>query len=145
MVAVRSEPIDVAGIIRDLSSPGAGGTAVFLGTVRNHSHGRKVHHLEYSSYVPMAEKLMADLEEEILRRWVVHKTIMVHRIGPLGLGEVSVAVGVSAPHRKEAFEACRFAIDQIKSTVPIWKKEYSDDGPVWVGSEQTGDTPGMNA
>ncbi len=132
MVSVSDKPIDVASIIAALAQPEAGGVDVFLGTVRNHSAGRRVRRLEYSAYVPMAEKTMAAIEEEIRTRWQVHRVIMVHRIGLLGIGDTAVITAVSASHREAAFEACRYAIDRIKEVVPIWKKEYFEDGEAWA-------------
>ncbi len=135
MVAVVQEPLDVGAIIREISGPRSGGINIFVGTVRNHSDGKRVRQLEYSAYVPMAEKLMREIEDEITHRWPVDRVVLVHRIGILRVGEVSVITAVSAAHRAEAFEACRYAIDRVKSTVPIWKKEYFEEGSVWVIGE----------
>ena len=132
MVSITQASIDVEEIIREICTPRTGGIDVFIGTVRNHSHGKRVQQLEYSAYVPMAEKLMTDIENEILHRWVVDQVALVHRIGVLKIGDISVVTAVSAPHRHEAFEACRYAIDRVKSVVPIWKKEYYEEGPAWV-------------
>ncbi|MBM2841760.1 MAG: molybdopterin biosynthesis MoaE protein [Bacteroidetes bacterium] len=132
MNAIVEVPINVDEIIKDISTPRSGGIDVFIGTVRNHSHGKRVRQLEYSAYVPMAEKLMAEIEHEIKRRWIVHEVSLVHRIGLLQVGEIAVVTAVSAPHRNEAFEACRYAIDRVKSVVPIWKKEYFEEGLAWV-------------
>lgn len=132
MVAITQSPIDVEQIIRVTSTPRSGGTDVFIGTVRNHSQGKRVRTLEYSAYVPMAEKLMAEIEQEIRGKWIVDAVALVHRIGMLNVGDVAVVTAVSAPHRKEAFEACRYAIDAIKSVVPIWKRELFEEGLAWV-------------
>lgn len=132
MVSISDKPIDIASIIAALAQPEAGGVDIFLGTVRNHSAGKRVRRLEYSAYVPMAEKMMAAIEEEIRSRWQVHRVILVHRIGLLGIGDTAVVTAVSASHREAAFEACRYAIDRIKGDVPIWKKEYFEDGEAWV-------------
>lgn len=132
MVAITRVPLNVEEIIREVSTPRTGGIDVFIGTVRNHSQGKRVRQLEYSAYVPMAEKLLVEIENEIGRQWVVEKVALVHRIGVLKVGEISVVVAVSAPHRREAFEACRYAIDRVKSVVPIWKKEIYEDGLAWV-------------
>jgi molybdopterin synthase catalytic subunit len=130
--AIVEVPINVDEIIKNISTTRSGGIDVFIGTVRNHSHGKRVRQLEYSAYVPMAEKLMAEIEHEIKRKWIVHEVALVHRIGLLQVGEIAVVTAVSAPHRKEAFEACRYAIDRVKSVVPIWKKEYFEKGLAWV-------------
>ncbi len=126
---VLSEVMDVA----------AGGVALFLGTVRDHSEAGKVVELDYQSYVDMAERNLREIEKEVLRKWPVKKIKIVHRIGRLMLGEVSVAVALSTPHRAEAFEACRYAIDRIKRDVPIWKRERLAGGKrIWVAGETMG-------
>ena len=132
MVEIVEGKIDVAAIVQSVLVPEAGGIDIFLGTTRNHSRGKAVVRLEYEAYTPMALKLMKNLEEEVLQRWNVHRISMVHRIGVVPLTEASVVIAVSASHRDEAFEACRFAIDELKRTVPIWKKEFFDGGSVWV-------------
>jgi molybdopterin synthase catalytic subunit len=132
MVQIVTKSIDVQEIIDGISSHRAGGTDVFIGSVRNHSQGRRVRELEYSAYVPMAEKLMAEIEDDLRRKWIVDGVALVHRIGLLKVGEVAVVTAVSAQHRGEAFEACRYAIDRIKAVVPIWKKEFFEEGLAWV-------------
>ncbi len=136
MVAVLQVPLDVGKILREVSTPGSGGIDVFIGTVRNHSEGRRVRQLEYTAYVPMAEKLMRQIEDEIRRTWAVDRVALVHRIGLLEVGEISVITAVSAAHRAEAFEACRYAIDRVKSIVPIWKKEHLEEGSSRVTGER---------
>jgi molybdopterin synthase catalytic subunit len=107
--------------------------ALFLGTVRELTGDRVTTRLDYQAYPPMAEKKLAEIEAEVRRRWPVGEVALVHRVGSLGVGEVSVAVAVSSPHRADAFEACRFAIDTLKETVPIWKRENAPDGASqWV-------------
>jgi molybdopterin synthase catalytic subunit len=132
MVSVTTQPIDVASIYAAVQSVHAGGIDIFIGTVRDRSHGRRVKALEYSAYVPMAEKLMAQIEDEMRKQWPLHAVVLTHRIGTLALGEVAVVTAVAAAHRKEAFEACRYAIDRIKADVPIWKKEHFEEGTEWV-------------
>ncbi|HCV42158.1 MAG TPA: molybdenum cofactor biosynthesis protein MoaE [Bacteroidetes bacterium] len=132
MVSVTATPIDVEEIIRTISSPRAGGIDIFIGTVRNHSQGKRVRQLEYSAYVPMAENVMKEIEEEIKAKWIVDAVAIVHRVGVLQVGDVAVVTAVSAPHRKEAFEACRHAIERVKEVVPIWKKEHFEEGLAWV-------------
>ena len=132
MNAIVQTPIVVEHIMQAVSTPRAGGIDVFVGTVRDHSQGKRVRHLEYSAYVPMAEKIMLQIENEIREKWIVQEISLVHRIGILQVGDIAVVTAVSAPHRKEAFEACRYAIYRIKSIVPIWKREYFEEGLAWV-------------
>jgi len=126
--------IDPDEVLASIDDAEAGGVALFLGTVRNHSEAGKVDRIEYEAYEPMAEKGLLQAEEEIRKRWPATKKIrIVHRLGKLSIGDVSVAVAVSSPHRAEAFEACRFGIEMIKHEVPIWKRERLADGrEVWV-------------
>jgi len=137
MTKITSEPLDPARIMNEVSTPESGGVAIFVGVVRNKSQGKMVHHLEYASYVPMGEKLMAEIEREIKQKWGVHRVVLVHRIGLLQIGEVAVVAAVSAEHRKEAFESCQYAIERIKSIVPIWKKESFGTDEAW----SVGNTP----
>lgn len=137
MVAITQTPIDVEQIMREISTPRSGGVDVFIGIVRNQSQGKRVSQLEYSAYVPMAERLMSDIEQEIRSKWTIEKAALVHRVGVLQVGEVAVVTAVSAPHRDAAFEACRYAIDRLKAVVPIWKKEYYEEGLAWVVGQQT--------
>ncbi len=132
MIDIINENIDVAEMLRSVLVPEAGGVDIFLGTTRNHSKGRKVVRLEYEAYVPMALKLMHGIEIEARQRWNLHGISMIHRIGVVPVMEASVVIAVSASHRREAFEACRFTIDELKKKVPIWKKEIFEDGEVWV-------------
>jgi molybdopterin synthase catalytic subunit len=130
MVGLTREPIDAAA----LSAPSAadGAVCVFLGVVRNENGGRPVRYLEYEGYEEMALPLMQQIAAETQARWAVTDVRIVHRLGRLEIGEASVAVVVTAPHRGPAFEACRHAIDTLKATVPIWKKEFYEDGAVWL-------------
>jgi len=132
MVAINQTPIDIEQIINAVSTPRSGGIDIFVGTVRNHSEGKRVRQLEYTAYVPMAGKLMAEIEKEIRGKWMVEGVALVHRIGMLKIGDVAVVTAVSAVHRAEAFEACRYAIDRVKAIVPIWKKEHFEEGLAWV-------------
>ncbi|HID87231.1 MAG TPA: molybdenum cofactor biosynthesis protein MoaE [Anaerolineae bacterium] len=115
-----------------MEHPGAGAIATFLGTVRDHSRGRRVLYLEYDAYPEMAERTLRQIGEEIRERWGLDRVAIVHRIGRLEIGEASVAIAVAAPHRAEAFEACRYAVDRLKEIVPIWKKEVWEGGEYWV-------------
>lgn len=125
---ITRSPIDPAEALRSVNDSAAGGTVMFLGTIRNRSDGKVVRGLEYEVYKEMAEKRMAELEKKVRAKWPIRKIMMVHRYGNLKVGEVSVAVVVSSEHRAEAFEACRYAIDTIKRTLPLWKKEKLTGG-----------------
>ncbi len=126
-------------VLNEVMDVGAGGVTLFLGTVRDRSEAGKVVEIDYESYVEMAERNLREIEEDVLRKWPVKKIKIVHRIGRLRLGEVSVAVALSTPHRAEAFEACRYAIDRIKRDVPIWKREKLAGGKrIWVAGQTMG-------
>lgn len=140
MYRVTAEPLSADALADAVAVPEAGGVVVFLGVVRNVSGGRRVVALEYEAHGPMAEAKMKEIGEEIHRRWPEARAVaMAHRVGRLAIGEASVAIAVSAAHRRQAFEACHFAIDRLKDTVPIWKREMFEDGAVWVGLQ--GETP----
>ena len=121
-------PIDPGKVMKSVEDDAAGGTVLFLGTVRNVSEGKAVTGLRYEVYEEMAEKRMKEIEAQVTKRWPVKKLAMVHRYGDLEVGEVSVAVAVSSEHRGDAFEACRYAIDTIKRSLPLWKKERMKGG-----------------
>ena len=112
----------------------AGGTAVFIGTVRNQTKGKPVVRPDFEAFVPMTEKEMRKIANQITDKWGALHVVIHHRVGSLSPGEVPVIISVSTPHRKAAFEACQYAIDTLKETVPIWKKEIFEDGEVWVAS-----------
>jgi molybdopterin synthase catalytic subunit len=128
MIKIQRGPISVDELLTLVRRPDSGATALFLGTVRNHSRGHTIVRLEYEAYESMAEKELARVEREVIDRWPVLGTAFVHRLGAMEIGEVSVAIVVSTAHRKDAFEACRYAIDRIKQVVPIWKTETTQDG-----------------
>jgi molybdopterin synthase catalytic subunit len=123
-------PIDLAALGTADARDGA--VCLFVGVVRNENAGRAVARLEYEAYEEMALPLMEEIARETLARWPITRLEMVHRLGPLAIGEPSVAVAVTSPHRAEAFAACRHAIDALKARVPIWKKEYYADGSQWL-------------
>lgn len=125
-------PLDVSAVIARVSGPDVGGIVVFLGTVRDHARGRGVEKLEYEAYPGMAEREMDAIAEEAATRFGDARVAIAHRTGRLAIGEIAVVVVAAASHRPEAFAACRFAIDALKERVPIWKKEFADDGAVWV-------------
>ncbi len=134
MYRVTAEPLSAEALADLVTVPDAGGVTVFLGVVRDNNAGRRVVSLEYEAHVPMAEAKMKEIGEAVHRRWPgVRQVAMAHRIGRLAIGEASVVIAVSAAHRHDAFEACHFAIDRLKETVPIWKREIFEDGAVWVG------------
>ena len=133
MIALTDEPIDVAAVLAAVSSPAAGAVVLFLGTVREITGDLRTDHLEYEAYREMAEACLRKLEAEARERWPLIGVALVHRLGRLLPTEVSVAVAVSSPHRPDAFEAGRWLIDDLKATVPIWKKECGPDGSTdWV-------------
>jgi molybdopterin synthase catalytic subunit len=133
MFKLITEPIDYRALTEQVRRDGCGAVVTFLGTVRDLAEGRVTTALDYEAYPGMAEKKLAEIETETRNRWPVGDLAMIHRLGHLEAGEISVAVAVSCPHRAQAFDACRFAIDRLKEVVPIWKKEHWADGTTeWV-------------
>jgi molybdopterin synthase catalytic subunit len=133
MIQLTNGTIDYHALTEQVRRNDCGAVVTFLGTVRDLTGDRKTVALDYQAYPGMAEKKMAEIEEETRTRWPVGAMVMVHRLGHLEVGEVSVAVAVSCPHRAQALEACRYAIDRLKELVPIWKKEnWADGGAEWV-------------
>ena len=130
---LTDQPIDPAAVIREVSDPRAGGIATFIGTTRVESRGRTVHYLDYEAYGGMAEQVMAELAEELKRKHDLCELAITHRIGRVDIGETSVVIAVSAPHRAAALAACKEAIDTLKETVPLWKKEVYEGGEEWIG------------
>jgi len=128
MFSISENPIDFDRLLADVQDDSAGATVLFLGTVRDHNEGCSVSGIYYEAYIKMAEDAMSKIEAEVSKRWKLKKFAALHRIGSLKIGEVSVAIAVSSEHRAEAFESARYAIDQIKSKVPIWKKEITNNG-----------------
>ena len=133
-LAITYEPIIVQHCIDAVMAPESGGIDVFIGTVRDTTKGKKVVRLEFEAYESMALSELQKIVDEIKNKWPVHKIIIHHRTGVLYTGDVAVVIAVSAAHRDAAFEACRYAIDTLKQTVPIWKKEVFEDGEVWVAA-----------
>jgi molybdopterin synthase catalytic subunit len=130
---ITTRPIDPARVLGSVADQSAGGTVLFVGTVRKKSGGKSVKGLAYEVYREMAERKMGEIEAEVRKKWPVKAIAMTHRYGQLKVGEVSVAVAISCEHRAEAFEACRYAIDAIKGTLPMWKKErFGDGAEAWV-------------
>jgi len=133
MVELIEDPIDVAALTAAVASEADGAITTFVGVVRNHAEGRQVFRLEYHAYKAMALKVLQQIGEETESRWPV-RLALSHRLGRLEIGEASVAVVAASPHRAEAFEACRHAIERIKADVPIWKKEHYEEEAAWVGA-----------
>ena len=141
-VAIDGEPLSIDAALALVARPGAGGIAIFLGTVRDTNDGRAVTRLEYEAYASMALAEMDRIRAEIEGELPEVRVAALHRIGSLTVGEVSVICAASAPHRDEAFRACRLMIDRLKERVPIWKREHGPDGPYWVGWEDARCAPG---
>ena len=137
MFRVTNQSIDLNELVRYVTDPEAGAIATFIGTTRNHNEGRKVIALDYEAYPEMAEKELTRIGEDAAKQWPICRMAIVHRLGPVQIGEASVIIVVSSAHRDAAFAASRFAIEEIKRTVPIWKKEVFEGGEVWIGT-QTG-------
>jgi molybdopterin synthase catalytic subunit len=133
-IKISNQPLDVQLCINGVMSPESGGIDVFIGTVRNVTKGKAVLCLEFEAYEKMALTEMDKIAAQAGEKWPVQKLIVHHRTGILAVGEVAVVIAVSAAHRAAAFEACRYVIDTLKQTVPIWKKEVFEDGEVWVAA-----------
>ena len=132
MFDITQNPIDVNGLLQKVRTEEDGGIALFLGTVRRHSRHEKVIWLEYEAYPAMALRSFQTIAEEVHRQWGVERISIVHRVGRLQVGDIAVAVVAASPHRKEAFKACQYAINRVKEISPIWKKELTEEGCVWV-------------
>ena len=130
---VTEEPLSLEAVVAEVVDESAGAVATFTGTVRRESRGRTVHHLEYEAYTEMAESVMVGLATVLKARYDLHEIAIHHRVGRVEIGEASVVIAVSAPHRGAALAACRDAIDALKETVPLWKKEVYEGGEEWIG------------
>lgn len=133
---ITREPIPTQELANGLKAAEDGAVVVFEGIVRNHSCGRKTLYLEYEAYEPMAIRKMEEVGREVREKFSIDRIGMIHRVGRLEIGETSVAIIVTSAHRRAAFDACRYAIDRLKQIVPIWKKEYFEDGGVWAEGEK---------
>jgi molybdopterin synthase catalytic subunit len=143
VIQLTTDPIDYHALTEQVRRPDCGAVVTFLGTVRDLTDGRVTVALDYEAYPGMVEKKLAEIEQETRQRWPVGEVALVHRLGHLEVGDVSVAVAVSCPHRAEAFDACRYAIDRLKEVVPIWKKEnWADGGTEWVHPGTKAEGPG---
>ena len=132
LIELTAEPLDARRLEAAVADRGAGAICTFTGVVRDNSRGESVTHLEYEAYGGMAESQMAAIADEIAERWPDARVAMAHRTGSLEIGEASVVVSVSCPHRAEAIAACKWGIDRLKESVPIWKKEFARSGAVWI-------------
>jgi molybdopterin synthase catalytic subunit len=130
--AITTDPLDVAAMLASVDSDGIGAVASFVGLVRDHNQGRRVLHLEYDAYEPLALRGLDRIREEAAERWPAARLMIHHRIGRLSIGEASVAIAAASAHRADAFATCRYAIERIKQIVPIWKHEYFEGGDVWI-------------
>lgn len=138
MAYLTDDPIDPRALVRRVMRPSDGAYVLFEGVVRNHHEGKAVESIFYDAYRPMAEKEMDTIVREVAARYPDVALAVVHRLGHLIVGDASIAIVASSPHRAEAFDACRMMIDRIKETVPIWKKERGPDGEEWVGWQGNG-------
>ena len=130
---LTEDPIDLSAVVAEVEDERAGAVVTFMGTVRSESRGRKVMRLEYEAYEGMAEDVMADLATQLAARYDLCAIAITHRVGVCEIGDASVAIAVSAPHRQDALAACKDAIDTLKETVPLWKKEIYEGGEEWIG------------
>ncbi len=141
-VTLTSAPLDTKAVIESVQSPGYGAVVTFAGTVRDNAQGQRVLFLEYEAYEPLARAHLATLLTEAEARWPGVRAAAAHRLGRVEIGECSVCVAVAAPHRAEAFDACRWLMDTLKGSVPIWKKEYFEGGAHWIeGPERVPSVP----
>jgi molybdopterin converting factor subunit 1 len=140
-IRIGAEPVDIEALGRAVADPAAGAIVTFAGTTRRNNAGRRVIRLEYEAYEPMALSEMGKIARQAGERFKIIRIAISHRVGPVAVGETSVGIAVSAAHRGDAFDACRFAIDRIKEIVPIWKKEYFEGGEVWVGCQTSHPPP----
>ena len=134
LIHISDEPLDLASINDLVKDDGCGAVDIFVGNVRNQTRGKTVKKLDFEAYKKMAIREMEKIAEEATQKWPIRKMAIHHRVGSLKVGETAVIIAVSTPHRKASFEACQFAIDTLKLTVPIWKKEIFEDGEVWVAA-----------
>lgn len=135
MFRVTDKALHLQELVDYVTDPEAGAIVTFIGTTRNQNEGRQVLSLDYEAYPEMAEKELKRLGEEARKRWNIQRMAIVHRVGRVEITEPSVIIAVSAAHRDDAFQACRYAIEEIKKSVPIWKKEVFEGGEVWIGTQ----------
>jgi molybdopterin synthase catalytic subunit len=135
LFSITKEPISIEEVVKKVIRPEAGAVTTFIGTVREFTNGKRTLYLQYEAYVSMAEKKLAQIGEEIKKRWPDARVAITHRIGKLDISDIAVVIAVSTPHRKDAYEANQYAIERIKQIVPIWKKEHWENGEEWVGNQ----------
>ena len=129
---ITADVLDLSAVVGAVERPGTGAVATFLGLVRDHNQGRRVLHLIYEAYEPLAERTLQRVVDEAREHWPSTDVAVHHRTGKLDIGEASVAIAAASPHRADAFAACRYAIERVKQIVPIWKHEYFEGGDVWI-------------
>ena len=134
LISITSEPIVPAEVLDLVKSENSGSVNLFIGTVRNKTENKEVIKLEFEAYETMAVKEMEKIAQQAKQKWPINQIAIHHRLGALLIGDIPVVIAVSSPHRKQGFEACQFAIDSLKKTVPIWKKEFFTDGEEWVSA-----------
>ncbi|UXP32466.1 molybdenum cofactor biosynthesis protein MoaE [Reichenbachiella agarivorans] len=134
MIRITSQPIDVNELLDAVSHPGAGAVDIFVGTTRDNTGGKRVVKLDFEAYEPMAIKEIQKIVDRASQLWTILNYAVVHRVGLVEIGQKAVVIAVATPHREDAFLACKFIIDELKKTVPIWKKERFEDGEVWVSA-----------
>ncbi|QHE51438.1 molybdenum cofactor biosynthesis protein MoaE [Pontibacillus sp. HMF3514] len=127
--------ISIDDVVKNIVRPEAGAINTFIGTVREFTKGKRTLYLKYDAYVPMAEKKLAQIGDEIQERWPEARCSIAHRIGELSISDIAVVIAVSTPHRADSYDASRYAIERIKEIVPIWKKEHWEDGEQWIGDQ----------
>lgn len=142
MFRVTDQSLNLQELVDFVTDPEAGAIATFIGTTRNNNEGRKVVALDYDAYPEMAEKELKRIGEDAGNKWPICRMAIAHRIGPVQITQASVMIAVSSAHRDAAFAACRFAIEEIKKTVPIWKKELYEGGELWIGTQSGKPLPG---
>ena len=135
MIHITSDPLEPNSVTEIVRNNSNGAVITFLGTTRDSTDGKNVNYLEYEAYQPMAQNKIQQIFDEVKERWEIEDLAISHRLGKVEIGEISMVVAISSPHRKQAFEAGQYSIDRIKEIVPIWKKEFFDNGEEWVGSE----------
>lgn len=133
-IVLQDKPLELTAIVSLVQAPSCGAIDVFIGTARDHTRGKSVLYLDFEAYEPMAIRELRAIADRARQQWPVHKLAIYHRTGKVEIGEAAVIIAVSTPHREAAFAACKFVIDTLKETVPIWKKEVFEDGSVWVAA-----------
>ena len=139
MIELTRAPLVPDAITAKVKADRNGGVVTFLGTTRGASEGRRVLHLEYEAYPEMAKKKLEEIRQEVKENWGIEDVAISHRLGRLEIEDISLVVAVAAAHRKEAFQVCHYVVDRVKQIVPIWKKEFFEDGSHWVGCQEGGE------